>query len=227
MAYPCETMSVEGFVQLLACNLLPHGYWFYVTGWIPDGKNLHGIDAKLTDKYDAALSRAARARRKQLGFANLRYLRHGRFFVLLATRGRHRFFDEEGTSIRDIRHVPLKYAGYAISYRPGGRGRNGSSDGNGHSHVRIDQHRYRELEADLCELATRRSVKSLALEFYRLPFEPYAPVRRQMLKLLKAVNRKRKKAGLPVVPYEVLPLRRRIVRPFETRPTRFQSVTSA
>ena len=36
MEHRYETTSPEGFVQLLACNLLPHGYWFYVTGRIPD-----------------------------------------------------------------------------------------------------------------------------------------------------------------------------------------------
>jgi hypothetical protein len=63
-------------------------------------------------------------------------------------------------------------------------------------------------------MAVHRSAKSLAMEFYQLPFEPYAPIRRQMLNLLRAVNRKRKAAGFDLLPTEVLPLRRRIVKPF-------------
>jgi hypothetical protein len=215
MRYSCETTSVEGFVQLLACNLLPHGYWFYVTGHIPDGKDLRRVDAKLIDKYDAGLSRAARARRKQLGIANVRYLRHERFFVLLATHGRHCFFEEEASSIRDIRHVPLKFAGYSISYRRGGRKRNGKPDASWHSHVRISRPTYRELEAHLLEMSVRRSVDCLAREFYRLPFEPYAPVRRQMLKLLAKVNCRRKQACLRPIPYQVVPLHRRAVKTLE------------
>ncbi len=38
MEYRYLTTSLEGFVQQLACNILPHGYWFYVRGSIPDGK---------------------------------------------------------------------------------------------------------------------------------------------------------------------------------------------
>ena len=105
----------------MACNYLPHGYWFYVTGRVPDGKDPRQVDAKLIDKYEIDLSRAARSRRKQLGYANLQYLRYGRFFVLLATHGKHLFFEEEAASMRDIRRIPLRFAGYSISYRHGGR----------------------------------------------------------------------------------------------------------
>ena len=104
MEYLCETTSSEGFVQLLACNFLPHGYWFYVSGWIPEGKDPGRVDAKLIDKYGVDVGRTARVRRKRLGQANLRYLRHGRFFVLIATHGTHRFFEDEAASMRDIRH---------------------------------------------------------------------------------------------------------------------------
>jgi hypothetical protein len=44
---------------------------------------------------------------------------------------------------------------------------------------------------------------------------PYAPIRRQFLNLLRAVNRARKAAGFELLPKEVLPLRRRVVRPFD------------
>jgi hypothetical protein len=67
MEYRCETTSVEGFVQLLACNYLPHGYWFYVTGSIPPGKDARLVDAKLIDKYEIGLPRATRRRRKRMG----------------------------------------------------------------------------------------------------------------------------------------------------------------
>lgn len=217
MEYLCETTSLEGFVQLLACNFLPHGYWFYVTGWIPAGKAPQPIDAKLIAKYEVDLSRAARSRRKQLGHANLRYLRLGRFFVLIATHGKHRFFEEEGKSIRDIRRVPLKIAGYSISFRPGNSGTEDKTAAGGHSHVVIGRERFKELEAWFSELALRQSASRLSYEFYRFPYEPYAPIRRQMLRLLRTVNEIRKRNGRPVLPHAVLPLRRRIVRPFEPR----------
>jgi hypothetical protein len=50
-----------------------------------------------------------------------------------------------------------------------------------------------------------------------LPFEPYAPVRRQYLELLRLVNKRRKAAGLAVAPFTALRLRRRSVLPFGDR----------
>jgi hypothetical protein len=205
-------------VQLLACNYLPHGYWFYVTGWVPGNKDVRQVDAKLIAKYDIDLTRTTRARRKKSGRANLRYLRHERFFVLLATHGQHWFFAEESASVRDIRDVPLKFAGYSVAYRRGNRKRDGTVDSRWHSHVQIERNRYNELKAYFLQLAAHRSAGSLAREFYQLPFEPYAPVRRQLLNILRAVNLVRKRARLEPLPYQVLPLRRRVVKPFEPTP---------
>ena len=215
MQYRCEATSVEGFVQQIACSYLRHGYWWYVTGIIPKQKNLKAVDEKLTKKYDIAVSESTRRRRKKLGRANLQYLRFGRFFVILATAGDHRFKDEEGESIRDIRRVPIRFAGYSISYRRGGRTRKGEVDARWHAHVEIDRKTYKEMRDYLVDLAVHRSVRNLALEFYQIPFEPYAPVRRQLLRMQREVNHVRKRAGFDPVPSEVLPLRRRVVRPFE------------
>jgi len=60
-----------------------------------------------------------------------------------------------------------------------------------------------------------RRAEAAVLAFYRLPFEPYASIRRQFLNVLRAVNRVRKAAGFEILPTEDLPLKRRIVRPFE------------
>jgi hypothetical protein len=115
MDYRFSAASVEGFIQQLSSNYLPHGYWFYVSGIVPDGKLPENIDAKLITKYMINVSRQSRARRKQAGLANLHYFRFERFFVLLATHGKHRFFDEEGTAIRDVRRVPIKFQGVCKS----------------------------------------------------------------------------------------------------------------
>ena len=50
--------------------------------------------------------------------------------------------------------------------------------------------------------------------FTTLPVAPYAPVRRQLLLINRAVNRLRAAAGEPLVPVDVLALRRRVVKPF-------------
>ncbi len=217
MRYRAEVTSLEGFVQQIACCYLRHGYWFYVTGHVPPGKDARRVDQKLIEKYGIGVSESTRARRKRQGLANLQYLRHDRQFVIMATKGQHEFFAVESKSIHDIRHVPLKYGGYSISYRRGGRTRSGERDEKRHAHVEIERKRYLELKACFLEMATHRSVERLAMAFYQVPFEPYAPVRRQLLKIWRAVNAARRKAGFQLVPVEVLPLRRRIVRPFAER----------
>lgn len=214
MQYRVEATSIEGFVQQIACCYLRHGYWFYVVGQVPKGKHPEAVDEKLIAKYQIAVSESTRYRRKKLGRANLQYIRHESTFVILATKGEHRFFEEEANLIRDIRRVPLRYAGYSISYKPGGRKRDGSRDDKWHAHVAIDRPQYLELRAWFSERALRDSSKKLALAFYELPVAPYAPIRRQLLMVLREVNRLRKRAGKKQLPCEILPLRRRVVRPF-------------
>lgn len=215
MAYKAVATSVEGFVQQIACCYLRWGYWFYVTGHIRRGKDPTAIDGKLIKKYGIDVSESTRLRRKRSGLANLQYLRHDRLFVILATNGEHRFREEEGNLVRDIRHTPIRYAGYSISYRRGGRKRDGTPDDGWHAHVEIDRRQYLELRDHFADIAIRRSAEQLTLAFYYLEFEPYAPVRRQLLKLRKMVNRLRRSAGMSDVPIEAIPMKRRIVRPFD------------
>lgn len=202
MQYRCAAVSVEGFIQQLAVAYVSRGYLFYVTGEIPASKDASRVDAKLVERYGIGISQWARARRKRAGRANVQYLRHGSFFVLLATRGEHPFFEAEGANVRDARRRSIKYAGYAVGFR------------GGHVQVRIDRPRYRELKGWFEEHATRRGVESLAKAFYELPFEPYYLVRQQEFALLRAVNHRRKAAGLPLVPKECIWLKRRPVKPF-------------
>ncbi len=77
MSYRCVTTSVTGFVQQIACCYLRHGFWWYVTGVIPDHKDPESVDRKLLDRYDIDCTEWRRSRNKQLGKANLHYLRHG------------------------------------------------------------------------------------------------------------------------------------------------------
>ncbi|MCA9147802.1 MAG: hypothetical protein KDA92_00820 [Planctomycetales bacterium] len=218
MSYRAVTTTIEGFVQQIACCYLRHGYWFYVHGRVPAGKCAKTIDTKLIAKYGIAVSESTRARRKRTGLANLQYIRHESTFVLLATSGEHPFYRDEAKLIRDIRRVPIRYAGYAISYKRGGRLKDGRVDKNWHAHVAIDRDRYLELRAWFAERALRESAEQLAKAFYELPYAPYAPVRRQMLLLLRQVNRIRNTAGKSQLPAEILPLRRRVVRPYESTP---------
>jgi hypothetical protein len=215
MDYRYEATTVGGFIQQLAVGYIAHGYWFYVSGFIPPEKDPHTVDGKLIEKYNINLSKFARHRRKGLGQANVQYLRFERFFVLLATHGSHRFFwpqeeGGEGSLIKDVREHSIKFASYSVSAR--------KRTGDGKkwvAHVGIDQHTYRDLKGHLVETATRRTAESLEREFGSLDFEPYAPVRRQLWTILNRVNQVRREAGLPLLEAErCIRMKRRLYRPF-------------
>lgn len=203
MQYRCEATSVEGFVQQVAVQYLRHGYWFYVAGSVPTGKDAHSVDRKLIAKYGITASSKERTRRKRAGLANMHYIRHDRFFLLMATHGQHRFFEDETGQICDARREPIKFAGYAISHR------------NGRVCVRIERTEYLQLKGWFVDLACRRSVAALTAEFRAIRFVPYAPVRQQLLSIWRTVTRSLKSAGHELVPIDSVPWRRKIVRPFE------------
>ena len=115
--------------------------------------------------------------------------------------GEHLFFEEEQTRIRDCREAPIKFASYSISFR------------GGHVQVRIEKEAEKDLKAFFKERALW-SEETLARHFSQLPFEPYAPVRRQFLIMLNQVNRLRKTAGLERIETSCLRLSRKPCRPF-------------
>ena len=195
--------TIAGFVQQVAVGYLTHEYFFYVAGIIREGKAPQRVDEKLVARYGLDVSKWTRARRKRAGLANVAYVRHGRFFLLLATHGKHRFFDEEGNAVRDARREPIRFASYAISHR------------GGHPHVRIAEPTMKDLKERLRSLAVTRSAEELARILHTLPFEPYAPVRAQFCELLRMVNRLRAVGGLDPVPRSSLRLRRSPVRVFK------------
>lgn len=207
VSYECVATTAAGFLQQLAVAYLGHGYWFYVTGRVPEGKDPAVVDEKLLEKYQVRLSKWARARRKRAALANVQYLRHERFFVILASRGRHSFFEGEA-HFKDAREEPIRFEGYSVSVKKG-------VDGRWHPSVRLHPETYRELRAYFVDRATRRPVEVLSGELRRLPLEPYAPVRRQLLNILRALNRARHTAGLEPVPVSALRLSRKGVKPFE------------
>ena len=237
MTYRWEVSSREGLVQQLASNILPHGYWFYVTGMVPVNKDPRQVDQKLMWKYGVGISRQQRVRRKRAGLANLHYLRYRQFWVLLATHGEHAFFQEESSVVRDIRTHPLRIEGYSLTVKRGdylrkARGvRTPNShqrsscettaassvarrDGKMRSRVLIAREEYLSLLAWFEHRACRSSVEQLSQQLRLLPWEPYAPIRRQYLNLLRVINHKRHTAGLPGIPVDVLRYKRRVVKVF-------------
>lgn len=214
-----EATSLKGFVQYLSANVLPHGYWYYVTGRIPAGKDPGAVDRKLIGKYACLLSRSERARRKKAGLANVRYLRWQEFWVLIATEGEHLFRQAE-PEVRDIRRVPLQVGGYSLWVKRGQYLKRAHAsarprlDGRFRSRVLIGKETFRRLLAYFEGIASRRTPDALKQELLSIPFEPYAPIRRQLLKILRRVNEVRKAAGLLALDYNAIRYHREPVKPF-------------
>ncbi|MCR9095663.1 MAG: hypothetical protein NXI30_15690 [bacterium] len=212
--YRCQTTTLEGFVQQLVCYIAS-GYRYFVVGQIPEHKDPQRVDQNVIEKYGIALSKYQRARRKQKGEASVQYLRFQNFFVLIATPpvGAHEFYSAEANAIRDIRKQPIRCAGYSISCR-----QDGSAAREGiqrwRAHVRIDREPFLELKAALLEASTRRSRRELELTLREIPYEPYAPIRRQLLEILRAMNIRRDGADLQPLRSRCLRFRRVPVLPF-------------
>lgn len=215
-----QATTLVGLVQYLAANILPHGYWFYVQGRIPEGKNPADVDEKLLSKYAILVSRQERARRKQKGLANLHYIRFERTFWLLATHGTHHFFAEEASRIRDVRRIPIQVGGYSLTVKQGGflkrdsKERQAVKDHRLRVRVQIARAEYGRWKAYFLELARHRRADALSAELSLLPFEPYAPIRKQLLNLVRLINQVRRAAGFQQVSPRVLRYRRQIVKPF-------------
>ena len=222
MAYLCEAQSPEAVVQLIAASYLRHGFYWYLTGVIPDRKEPSAIDGKLISKYGIDVSEWERRHRKQRGIANAHYLRYERWFILMVSDGHHALKQPaekggEGELLRDCRRTPIRFQGYSISYRRSGITPKGGPPAKFHAHVRIDDDNYRRLKSRFLSLAMHRTADVLAQEFSRIPFARYAPVRRQLLNILRAVNECRKQQNFQLLPHSALRLRRTPV-PVYVRP---------
>jgi hypothetical protein len=219
--YKYEVTSVTGFVQRVATNLLRHGYVHYVQGEVREGKDPRSLDRKLLDKYGVVQNEWQRARRKERGLANLQYLRFERTWVLMATEGSHPMKSEERENLKDIRESPLQIGGYSIWYRKGDFKKKSSPeakpvrDETWHARVLISRERYKELRAYFLGIAAKRTVDVLSTEINNLPFECYKPVWRQLRKLVRTINKRRKERGLSAVPMSAIRWRRTIVKAFE------------
>jgi hypothetical protein len=200
--YRYEATTVEGFVQQLAVCYLRNGYWFYVLGEVPEGKDPRLVDEKLLTKFAVCQSKWAKARARHKGEAKVQYLRYRTTFVIVATHGDHMFFELERENIRDARERPVKFYGYSVGYK------------DGHPHVRIASPQYRELAEAFLTAALTTKADVLAARFKALPFEPYGPVKVQLRRLLTRVNEIRRAAGLSRVDSGVLRSKRRTIRPF-------------
>ena len=112
--YRCEFPDACQFMRHLRVHCIARGYRFYVTGIIPAHKDPAKTDQKIISQYGIDISKWARGRRKKRGLANVHYLRHGHFFILIANRGTHPIFANESL-LEDIRRKPIRCFGHSIA----------------------------------------------------------------------------------------------------------------
>ena len=73
-----EGKGVPAFVQQVGVSCVARGYFFYVTGQVPERKDPSALDSKFEELYRLDASKWTRSRRKQTGAANIRFVRLGR-----------------------------------------------------------------------------------------------------------------------------------------------------
>ncbi|MEM6484206.1 MAG: hypothetical protein AAF662_04395 [Pseudomonadota bacterium] len=203
MNYRCVAASPEAYVKQIAASFLPHGYCFYVNGYVPERwADAPGeLDRRLIAKFGVDLSKSARSRKKKDGVASVRYLRCGRTWILLSTHGDHLFFREHSV-VHHVERRPIHFAGYAIRTV------------NGRVRVTIERGAYRSLTDELLSLSTQvryRNEGALAATIRRkASFEPYAGVIEQHVRLIRRINRRRRSQGLSRLSLDGVRLRRRL-----------------
>lgn len=101
----CEVRSLSALVQQISVQLVPRGYWYYVTGTVPAKQEPRQVDRTIIERYgifeDASGRRRAELKRR--GIANVKYLRYQRFYVILATHGEQFFKTRERDRIRCLK----------------------------------------------------------------------------------------------------------------------------
>ena len=161
----------RGRVRAADClfAILRHGYWWYVTGWIPAGK-----DAKADRSQARREIRHRRCRnRRGPGASNLA-TRTCNTFVMIASsrfwrrRGNIAFSRKRRRASGTFAGFRCRFAGYSISYRRGGRTREGEVRSALACARRDRAERYLELKAHFLHLAVHRSPENLATGVLRI-----------------------------------------------------------
>lgn len=187
--------SLGWFLRKVAIDYVRYGYMRYALRTIPEGKatddELRRIDEKVIRTYRVTYHRTTRARRRAKGQANVAYVRYRRWFVLLSTEGDHESDEFTRNAPKDIREDPFHFCGYVVSLK------------NGRVHVAMTRRRMERLEKIADTIALHREPKVAAF-FLNISHSIHFPgVVRQKLKLLRVINKKRRRAGLARISWTI------------------------
>jgi len=176
-----KALTLGDFLRRIAIDYVRHGWFRYAVREIPQHKDLSVVDQKMHDTYQVTRCRTTRMRRRRLGCASVQYLRFERSFILLATVGKHEAFAR--IESRDIREAPLHFKGYSIGIA------------RGTVLVEVERCVWCTIEQRVQAIALG-SKAHLESAITSLPFYKFPGVMRQRRELVRALNLKRKQAGL-------------------------------
>lgn len=180
----CEVETLGAFLKRISTDALRHGYYRYAVRRIPENKEPSSIDQKLIDIYGVTRCRMTRLRQRQKGFASVQYVRFRHSFVLLATEGKHDVFDKIYSL--DARVRPIAIDCYTIGFR-------GST-----VCVKVANIEWKKVENRFHKTALHdRSM--LEYRLTHLPYYLFPGVEAQYRKLLRSINKRRRRSRLPPV----------------------------
>jgi hypothetical protein len=181
MQYDYAVPTLGHFLKRIAIDYMRYGYVRWVIRNIPPERDPKAVDIKLVETYGVTQCRTRRLRSKRQGQAIIQYVRWGNTFVLLATQGEHELFSK--LCSYDARSTPLHIERYSI-------GMMGSKV--------VVKVRHQIWEAvwqrfEKLALYDHKVVEGRlnALSFYRFP-----GVVHQLYQLTRAINQRRRVAGL-------------------------------
>ena len=210
--------NIDGFLAQLV-RLVGHGYYFYFRGELKPSKDPEKLDAKLIREWRLDQPYWKREKRRRGEAPSIWYLRCERHYLLIATHGRnsdgdpHRFFEEYGSTLKDIRKNAMYFCGYSVRYP------HSKETGRRRINVRLDKPTFQFLRDTLCTKAIRgpyHDRAAIEAEFESLPFQPYREVRRQLQIILREANRRRSRySGLSPARQKCIPRRTRVSRIYD------------
>lgn len=204
--YQCEMQSVAEFVSRVQ-RLVSRGYYFCFVGSVPHPKDPAKLDIRMIQEWNLDRPNWQWAARHRRGESSVHYVRFRRRFVLLSThgwsgqsrQGRHRQtgrFFREHPGFQDLKDEGLKVSAYNIK-STWSRALNRRT-----TLVSLNRRAYRVVKAGLLRKATSpryHSRDSLEQLIENLPLCWYGPVRQQIRGVVNAVNRVRRRSGLPQI----------------------------
>ena len=207
--------NIDAFLAQVV-RLAGNGYYFYFRGELKPSKDPLKLDAKLIREWQLDQPYWKREKRRRGAAPSIWYLRYRRDYLLIATHGRtegreaHRFFEEYGSTLKDIRKNAIYFCGYSIRYPIS------KETGRRRINVRLDKPTYEHLRDALCTKAIReryRDRTEIEAEFASIPFQPYRDVGRQLRTILREANRRRGRyVGFEQARLTCLPDKVRIVK---------------